>query len=212
MSFLKRREFPLAVTAFVGFLMLFEYYFVVKAASDLAIQIRNWAVILATFALGVGTINLMVVWGKDIRGKKGRWYLSIWGIFMFFAMVVTGLLGPVIGTDPSFVWIYNNVNLALDPTMYALNAFFITSATYRAFRTRSKEAAVLLLAGCLVMLRNAPIGLVLWSGFEPVGSWIMNVPNTAGFRAIMIGGAIGLVATGLRTLLGRERGYLAGGK
>jgi len=211
MSILKRREAPLILTAFVGFLMLFEYYVIVKPIGDFAVHVRNWAVILATFALGVGAINLMVVWVRDIKGRKGRWYLNIWGMIMFLAMLVTGLLGPVIATHPSFTWIYNNVNLALDPTMYSLNAFFIVSAAYRAFRTRSKEAAVLLLAGCLVMLMNAPIGAVIWPGFPVVGTWIMNVPNTAGFRAILIGAAIGLVATGLRTLLGRERGYLAGG-
>jgi hypothetical protein len=38
----------------------------------------------------------------------------------------------------------------------------------------------------------------------------MNVPNTAGFRGIMMGTAIGAIGLGLRILLGKERGFLGG--
>ncbi len=38
--------------------------------------------------------------------------------------------------------------------------------------------------------------------------WIMNSPNLAGQRAIMIGIALGVISMSLRLLLGIERGYL----
>jgi hypothetical protein len=67
------------------------------------------------------------------------------------------------------------------------------------------------------MLGRVPTGDVL-TGFMPEGmrlsavaSWIMNFPQTAGQRAIMIGIALGLVSTSLRIILGIERSHLGGG-
>jgi hypothetical protein len=42
--------------------------------------------------------------------------------------------------------------------------------------------------------------------------WIMNAPNLAGQRAIMIGISLGVISMSLRLLLGIERSYLGGDK
>ena len=115
--------------------------------------------------------------------------------------------------DPGtpFDWIYNNIYNPLSATMFAMLAFYVASASYRAFRARNREATLLLLAGFLVMLGRVPVGDAI-TGFLPEGhrlsnlaDWIMNVPNKAGQRAIMIGIALGIVSTSLRLILGIER-------
>ena len=49
-----------------------------------------------------------------------------------------------------------------------------------------------------------------WSIFQipNMAIWIMNSPNLAGQRAIMIGIGLGVVSMSLRLLLGIERTYL----
>jgi len=112
---------------------------------------------------------------------------------------------------PQFDWIYQNIFTPLMSTIFALVAFFITSAAYRAFRVRTKEATVLLLCALFVMLGRAPIGDAIWGGWSTfVSNWLMGVVNMAGYRGIQLGAAIGGFATALRIMLGLERAHIGG--
>jgi hypothetical protein len=92
--------------------------------------------------------------------------------------------------------------------MFALLAFFIASAAFRAFRMRNVESGLLLGAAILVMLGLVPIGRAISPMFPQIQEWIVDVPNNAGRRAIMMGAALGAIATGLRVILGLERSHL----
>jgi hypothetical protein len=107
-----------------------------------------------------------------------------------------------------FVWIYDHVFDPCNSTMFALLAFFVASAAFRAFRARNAEAALLLLAAILVMLARAPLGRSISDFFPDLGQWLIDIPNNAGRRAIMMGAAIGAIATGLRVIVGLERSHL----
>jgi hypothetical protein len=107
-----------------------------------------------------------------------------------------------------FVWIYDHVFDPCNSTMFALLAFFVASAAFRAFRARNVEAALLLGAAILVMLGRAPLGRSLSDVFPDLAQWLIDIPNNAGRRAIMMGAAVGAIATGLRVILGLERSHL----
>ncbi len=107
-----------------------------------------------------------------------------------------------------YTWLYDHVFDPCNSTMFALLAFFIASAAFRAFRARNTEAALLLGAAILVMLGRAPIGGAIHEWFPTVSDWIVDVPNNAGRRAIMMGAALGGIVTGLRVILGLERSHL----
>jgi hypothetical protein len=106
------------------------------------------------------------------------------------------------------MYVYFNLQFPLESTMYSLLAFFMTSASFRAFRARNKEALLLLLAAVVVMLGRVPIGSSIWSGFPDVTEWIMSYPNAAAKRGIMIGIDLGLISMALRMILGIERSYM----
>ncbi len=92
--------------------------------------------------------------------------------------------------------------------MYSILVFYIGSASYRAFRAKNFEATLLLVAGVIVMLGQAPIGATISKTIPKISGWILDVPNTAGMRGIILGASIGAVSQAFRIMLGIERRHL----
>jgi hypothetical protein len=110
-------------------------------------------------------------------------------------------------SNPMFRIFFDYVMMPILATMFALLAFFIASAAYRAFRARNLLATLLLLAALLVMCRFNPY-LPGIDFIAKASNWLMNVPNLAAQRAIVMGVGLGMVATALKVILGIERGYM----
>lgn len=107
------------------------------------------------------------------------------------------------------LWVYDKIFRPLQSTMFSLLAFYVASAAFRAFRARSLEATLLLSAGAVVMLGQVPDGSVVGDVAARTQGFIMATINAAGQRAIIIGATLGVLATGLRIVLGIERSYLS---
>lgn len=114
-------------------------------------------------------------------------------------------------SEPSAkMWVYFKIFAPLQATMFSLLAFYVASATFRAFRARSLESTLLLAAGAIVMLGQVKIGNDLTGGAAaPIEAFLMNNVVKAAERAIVIGASFGVLATGLRIVLGIERSYLS---
>jgi hypothetical protein len=160
----------------------------------------------------------MKISAQKVVGRKEDWGYALVIIFSFLLIVIPGFAGGQGYREAGtfFSWLYEWAYTPLSSTMFAILAFFVASASYRAFRARNLEASLLLIAAFFVMLGRVPVGDIL-TGFMPVGwrlsdlaSWVMNYPQAAGQRAIMIGIALGLVSTSLRIILGIERSHLGG--
>jgi predicted metal-binding membrane protein len=129
-------------------------------------------------------------------------------------MSVTGLPIPEVGLSVNnnvYNWLFTNVQTPLGSTMYSILAFFITSAAFRAFRARNVESSIVLVAGTIMVMANAPLITNYLPFIADIALWIRSYPNMATFRGVMIGAALGSIALAVRTLMGIERGYLRGG-
>ena len=213
-----RREIPLAITFIVGVVYVIAYFIPHYPFDQFEAWFTDWFSIIAAFAIWLGALNLLKISFMKIFRKRPDWPYAVLIIFSFLLIVGYGFYEGVHFRDPgtTFDWLYKWIYTPLSSTMYALLAFFVASASYRAFRARNFEATLLLLAAFFVMLGRVPVGDIVTSWLplkwqmSQWANWIMNIPNTAGQRAIMIGIALGLVSTSLRIILGLERSYLGG--
>ena len=217
MSEILRREGVYLVTVVVALIMIVEFFFDIPALASAADMLRTWVIIISTMALALGAVNIMRVHWKYIKRREpGHWTYSICLITVFAVLTILGLINlknPMV--NPVYKWMFENVYTSLGQTLYAITGFYIFSAAYRAFRARNSDAAILLIAGCLVLLTNAPIGEVIWSQIPVIGTWVLEVGETPAMRTFLMTAAFGLLAYGFRTLIGKERGFygeVAGGE
>jgi hypothetical protein len=189
-----------------------------------------WFNILAVFAFILGAASLLRTHGRRVVEHGRDWPYSLLTLFSFVAVLVIGLLkvggppglqGNVTHAHSWLTWIYQAIYTPLRGTIYALLAFFVASAAYRAFRLRSVETSLLLGAAFVVLLGRTPFGVTLTAWLpdrlhalriDELSVWILKVPVTAGWRAVLIGIALGVVAMSLRLILGLERQALGGNK
>ncbi len=205
-----KRSLPVLLTFVVGMTFALQYYVPHPSSEALLGQMSVWNQIIGGFAILLGVTSLLHVHYLKIKRQEAGWGYSA---VLYLSMLVTlgaGLWSGGTGEDSSFGWIYNYVLVALQSTMFSILAFFVASAAYRAFRARSTEATVLLIAATLVMIGRVPLGEYLLSGSGQVSDWIMSVPNTAAQRGIIIGISLGGIATSIKIIFGVERAYLGG--
>jgi len=207
-----RREIPMVLAFVAGLLLILDFF--IPVLEPVTERLNNWYLVVIAFAIFVGIFNLLRVNYFKIKLKQEDWPYSIPLIIMVISM---GAIGILFGIEEGtvFLWLFRNCMAPMQATMFSLLAFFVASASYRAFRARNLEATLLLLAAVIVMLGQVPLGTawipkwVPWYlQFDAWKDWIMDVGNTAGQRAIMIAAALGVVSASLRILLGIERSYL----
>ena len=217
------RRGPLLVAFLAGTLMMLDYFVVWPPLNGMAVWVQKYYIIMAAFALVIGVASLVRLHATKIRDKREGWGFS-WVTFTgLAAMLITGLFlrAPLLlesgegivlrGPDhPANQWLYNTMQVPLGATMFSLLAFFIASAAYRAFRARSPEATLLLIAAAIVMLGNVPIGAAISPYFPVASQWILDIGNLAAKRAILIGVGLGIASTALKIIFGIERTYLGG--
>ena len=97
----------------------------------------------------------------------------------------------------------------LTSATFSIIAFYIASAAYRAFRIRSLEATLLMVAALIVMLGSVSFGTWITHGIHPtladgsenpwanfrlenIAQWLLLEVNTAAQRGILFGLSLGL--------------------
>jgi hypothetical protein len=213
-----KRELPLLMTAVIGLFMIVSFFVPHHLASVPANYLQQCAVIVVAFGYVLGGANALRVNLEGILKRQPDWPYKIVLVLTLVSTVVIGILDGRRWQDTgtTSMFLYNQLYSPMQATMFALLAFFIASAAFRAFRVRTVEAGLLAAAALIVMLGRVPVGDVL-TGWLPesvrmsaVQDWIMNIPQNAAKRAILMGAAMGVMATGLRVILGIERSYLGG--
>lgn len=216
MSITLRRQVPIAIVFVTALLVMLDYFVVIppinlttsKSWTDLVVKdLQNWGIILTAFALGFGAVNLFQFHSRHIsRRTPGQWMFSVWLLIVIVIFTVTGIAFGA--TSDSYSWLYNASYFALSATVYSSLGFYMTSGVYRALRARSVETGILLIVGLIVLAKNAPALAVAFPILSVWMTFISKVLTTSAQRGIMIGASLGAISLGVRTMLGRETGFL----
>ena len=205
-----KRTIPLLITAIGGFILIIAYF--IPATQTWGEVAAIWFDVLASIAFILGGGNLIKIHFKNVVEQNYGWAYSIITLLAFFITLLVGL--TKLGVNPSiqypefswsghyrengspFWWIFEYAFKPLTATMFAMLAFYISSAAFRAFRSKNVEAILLLGTAFIILLGRTFAGVYLTSWFpdwmsglkiENLTVYIMSVFNTAGNRAIMIG-------------------------
>ena len=199
-----KRTIPMSIAMAIGFLILIDFFFDQSHINALGRFFVVSAVIVVGFALLLGLFNVLLVHFRRIGKRDEGWPYSI--VLVAIALVV--LLAGISGPETRVVrWIFDNVQFPLQAATFSLLAFYVATAAYRAFRFRSLESIAFILAAIVVLLGQVPVGRYVGEFLPAAKDWILDVPGTAGMRGIIIGVALGTIATGVRVLMGLDRPY-----
>ncbi len=237
-----KRTVPLIIAATVGFVVIISWF--IPYAQSWGQNVMIWFDILAAIAIVLGGGNLVKMHLRKVSDRRSGWGYSLITLLAFFTTLAIGL--SKFGVNPSelypdyvwsgnhlqegggFWWIYQYLYLPLASTMFALLAFFIASAAFRAFRAKNVEAIILLGTAFFVLFGKTYAGVIVskaplewisttlgWQTdalemfrLDRFQETIMDTFNAWGNRAIMIGIALGVASLSLKVLLGVDRSYL----
>ncbi len=211
-----QRRIPLAITLVLGIIMMVQFFIPHKISEDFFNFSQKWIIAITSFALVLSIGSLVNHHYLRIKRRRADW---IYSIVTLVALVVMSVLGIFKGADlfkisyhgvrvPLFDLLYAFIQVPLGATMFSMLAFYLASASYRAFRARTLEATLLLIAAFIVM---GSVVLYNWGILGDFTEWLLSVPNLAAKRGIVLGAALGGIATSLKIILGIERGYLGAG-
>ncbi len=231
-----KRTVPLVLVFSTAVVLIVAFFIPHAPFGDLESRFLNWYAIVAGFTLLLGLDSLAKHHLVQVWRRRPGWPYSLLLALSLAATVFLGLFSWFKYRTPfdlraPFMWLYSYMIIPLQSTMFATLAFFIVSAAYRAFRIRNFAATLLLIAACLVMIGNVPLGSSFWhdigslvhaivpgidvekfarlEGFASVKDWLMAIPQTAASRGIGIGLTLGGIAMSLRIILGIERTYMS---
>lgn len=235
-----KRTVPLFISAVTGFILIATAF--IPKFVDWGNDAMAWFNLLAAFAFILGGGNLLKMQLQKISAKQPGWGYAAVTLIAFFITLFVGLAkvgvhpnvkfpefawsGNYLEEGSAFWWLFEYIFYPLSATMFALLAFYISSAAFRAFRAKNIEATILLVIAVIVLLGRtyASEWLTGWlpntyiigdAGIkyndfhlQHISQIIMNDFTTPGMRAITIGIALGVASTSLKVLLGVDRSYL----
>ncbi len=205
-----KKRLPLLIALVIGILLFLQYFVPGRTSQDFLTLYQDWGLVIGVFGAVLGYYSILRVHIMRVAKRAKNWIFSVVTLGCIVTMVLAWWIQGV-ESGTVFDNMFNYALVPIEGTVFSLLAFYIASAAYRAFRARSAQATALLIAAIILMLGRVPIGQYIAIGdtsLVDVANWILNVPNMAAKRGILLGVGLGSLLLSLKLLLGIERSYL----
>lgn len=201
------RIVPTALAIGVGAITLLALFFDLPALVGFRFAFVDWAAILAVFALILGVLNVLSVHLSRALSTEGRSGLYSAVLTLSFLAVVGLALFEGSGPGgPLMTAIFQYVQLPLESALAGTLAVFLVLAGYRTLRQRRSAGMVVLMIAALVTLAaTIPLPGTAAGALATLKEAVITGPAIGGARGLILGVALGVVATGLRLLSGLDR-------
>ncbi len=197
------RLIPVAIAIGFGLIILGGYF--LPDLNSFRVVLVDWAVIVAAMALLLGVINLGVVHLRKVIQFESSW---VYSIFLLITALLTAMIGLVQGPYEVLpLWVFDSIQVPLETSLMALVAVSLVYASVRMLNRRANLLSIIFVVTVLIVLVSEASFLGSNSLLSDIRDWIVQIPAAAGARGILLGVALGIIATGLRILLGADRPY-----
>lgn len=202
-----QKKIPLAIVFVFGILSIIQYFVPHPVSQAYYDTMLKWMIGVGSMAIFLALVSFIRHHQVRLKKKEHAPYSAV-ALLSFLFMTLVGFIGGI-GPGTIFQKMFYYVQAPLQATMFSLLAYYMASASYRAFRAKSFEATLLLVTAFVVMFSVTTFGNYV-PGVPKLLEWIMAVPNMASKRGIAIGVSLGSIATSLKIILGIERNWLGG--
>lgn len=199
------------VAVISGVAVLFLYFSpLFLMGVDWRSTLLQWATTLGAVALLIGLINLASVHSRKLDDEGA---FPVNSLVLVIAMVIT--FGVVLVFGPASTWamfILNYIQIPVETSLVAILAVTLIYASARVARRKNDFFSLVFIAtAIIILLTTSPLVTDLFPAIgDPLRvlrELIINIPATAGARGILLGIALGTIATGIRILMGMDRPY-----
>jgi hypothetical protein len=207
LAWTRAREIPIALAAFfTGIVVIDAFFTMPDAFSDIVVDLQRYSTIMAAMALLVAFFTILQHHGRMlVRRTPGRWYLSAITLVTMFTLTVLGFIPPIT-KNATYTWLYGKIYVPADIALAGVQACYIASATYRAFRAKTMDGLFCLISAFIVLFGiNSPLGDMVSPVIAQIANWFILVPNMGGNRTLIFITATGMIGLTFRLLIGREK-------
>jgi len=202
-----KKTIPLVIAMFIGVLWFGEFFMASSFYENWKAFFVSGSYITSAVAILVMVYSVVMVNYQKIRYSRERWY-NVVQVLMIISMLLLYVYGGT-ATGTPFDALFMYVFVPLDSTVFALLAFYIASASFRAFRAKNLESSLLLVAAVIVMMGKIPLGEMISEHIPSASEWILDGPTSAGRRAINFGAYLGALTMMIRIFFGLEKSHLS---
>lgn len=204
--FFKSKSVNLTILVVSFLLVFFPYFFNVPGLEWFSGKLMTIAAVSMAFAVVVAVVSQYRRSLRIINDRRKGWPFHV---YLLLLMLLTLFFGLGFGVhNVGYRWLLSAIVTPLSSVIYGILAFYMASAGARAFRARSLNASLLLLAGFIVLLDQAPLTGAVFPAIKPVATYINETFNMAVSRMFAMSVCIGAMVLGVRMLTGRELSFL----